>query len=108
MVLTLLAICTGIVTLAFGADRFVAAAVLLARRLGVSPLFVGLTIVSVGTSFPELLVTTTAVLSDHSAMGLGNVVGSNIANVFLVLLKFRFCYSIFMRKATSTLTTPSA
>ena len=85
MVLTLLAICTGIVTLAFGADRFVAAAVLLARRLGVSPLFVGLTIVSVGTSFPELLVTTTAVLSDHSAMGLGNVVGSNIANVFLVL-----------------------
>jgi len=85
MVLTLLAICTGIALLAFGAERFVGAAASLARRLGVSPLFVGLTIVSAGTSFPELLVSTTAVLSGHSAMALGNVLGSNIANVFLVL-----------------------
>jgi cation:H+ antiporter len=75
----------GIALLAFGADRFVGAAASLARRLGVSPLFVGLTIVSVATSFPELLVSTTAVLSGHSAMALGNVLGSNIANVFLVL-----------------------
>ena len=85
MVLTFLAICTGIALLAFGAERFVGAAASLARRLGVSPLFVGLTIVSAGTSFPELLVSTTAVLSGHSAMALGNVLGSNIANVFLVL-----------------------
>jgi cation:H+ antiporter len=85
VVLTLLAISMGIALLAFGADRFVGAAASLARRLGVSPLFVGLTIVSVATSFPELLVSTTAVLSGHSAMALGNVLGSNIANVFLVL-----------------------
>ena len=85
MVITLLAICLGIALLAFGAERFVGAAASLARRLGVSPLFVGLTIVSMGTSFPELLVSSTAVLSGHSAMGLGNVLGSNIANVFLVL-----------------------
>jgi cation:H+ antiporter len=85
VVLTLLAICTGIALLTFGAERFVGAAASLARRLGVSPLFVGLTIVSAGTSFPELLVSTTAVLSGHSAMALGNVLGSNIANVFLVL-----------------------
>ena len=85
MVLTFLTICTGIALLAFGAERFVGAAASLARRLGVSPLFVGLTIVSAGTSFPELLVSTTAVLSGHSAMALGNVLGSNIANVFLVL-----------------------
>ena len=85
MVLTILAICLGITLLAFGAERFVGAAASLARRLGVSPLFVGLTIVSMGTSFPELLVSSTAVLSGHSAMGLGNVLGSNIANVFLVL-----------------------
>jgi len=85
VVLALLAILSGIVLLAFGADRFVDAAASLARRLGVSPLFVGLTIVSMGTSFPELLVSTTAVLSGHSAMGLGNVLGSNIANIFLVL-----------------------
>ena len=85
MVLTFLTICTGIALLAFGAERFVGAAASLARRLGVSPLFVGLTIVSAGTSFPELLVSSTAVLSGHSAMALGNVLGSNIANVFLVL-----------------------
>jgi cation:H+ antiporter len=85
MFIILLAICMGIAGLTFGADRFVGAAAHLATRLGVSPLFVGLTIVSVGTSFPELLVTTTAVLDGHSAMGLGNVLGSNIANVFLVL-----------------------
>jgi cation:H+ antiporter len=85
VVLTILAICLGIALLAFGAERFVGAAASLARRLGVSPLFVGLTIVSMGTSFPELLVSSTAVLSGHSAMALGNVLGSNIANVFLVL-----------------------
>ena len=83
--LTLLATCLGIAVLAFGADRFVGTAASLARRLGVSPLFVGLTIVSVGTSFPELVVSTTAVFSGHSAIAVGNVLGSNIANVFLVL-----------------------
>ena len=85
MVLTLLAICAGIALLTFGADCFVGSAAALARRLGVSPLFVGLTIVSVGTSAPELLVSITAVLSGHPEIGLGNVLGSNIANVFLVL-----------------------
>jgi cation:H+ antiporter len=85
VVFTLLVICMGVALLTFGADRFVGAAASLARRLGVSPLFVGLTIVSVGTSSPELLVSITAVLSGHSAIGLGNVLGSNIANVFLVL-----------------------
>jgi cation:H+ antiporter len=85
VLLTLLAICAGIALLTFGADRFVGAAASLAQRLGVSPLFVGLTIVSVGTSFPELVVSSTAVLSGHPAVGLGNVLGSNIANVFLVL-----------------------
>ena len=85
MVITLLATCMGIAVLAFGADRFVGAAASLARRLGVSPLFIGLTVVSMGTSFPELVVSTTAVLSGHSAIAVGNVLGSNIANVFLVL-----------------------
>ena len=85
MLLTLLAICAGIALLTFGAERFVGAAASLAQRLGVSPLFIGLTIVSVGTSFPELVVSTTAVLSGHPAVGVGNVLGSNIANVFLVL-----------------------
>ena len=85
MLLTFLAICAGIALLTFGADRFVGAAASLAQRLGLSPLFIGLTLVSVGTSFPELVVSSTAVLSGHPAVGVGNVLGSNIANVFLVL-----------------------
>ncbi len=75
----------GLTALAIGADRFVAGAASLASSLRISPLVVGLTVVSLGTSLPELLVTTTAVLVGHSSMGLGNVLGSNISNICLVL-----------------------
>ena len=75
----------GLTALAIGADRFVAGAVSLASSLRISPLVVGLTVVSLGTSLPELLVTTTAVIVGHSSMGLGNVLGSNISNICLVL-----------------------
>ncbi len=70
----------GLTALAIGADRFVAGAASLASSLKISPLVVGLTVVSLGTSLPELLVTTTAVIVGHSSMGLGNVLGSNISN----------------------------
>ena len=75
----------GLTALAIGADRFVAGAASLASSLRISPLVVGLTVVSLGTSLPELLVTTTAVIVGHSSMGLGNVLGSNISNICLVL-----------------------
>jgi len=75
----------GLTALAIGADRFVAGAASLASSLKISPLVVGLTVVSLGTSLPELLVTTTAVIVGHSSMGLGNVLGSNISNICLVL-----------------------
>ena len=66
----------GFTALAIGADRFVSGAASLASRLRISPLVVGLTVVWLGTSLPELLVTTTAVIVGHSSMGLGNVLGS--------------------------------
>ena len=75
----------GLAGLAIGADRFVTGAASLARSLRISPLVVGLTVVSLGTSLPELLVTTTAVVVGHSSIGLGNVLGSNISNICLVL-----------------------
>ena len=75
----------GLTALAIGADRFVAGAASLASSLRISPLVVGLTVVSLGTSLPELLVTTTAVIVGHSSIGLGNVLGSNISNICLVL-----------------------
>ena len=75
----------GLAGLAIGADRFVASAASLASSLRISPLVIGLTVVSLGTSLPELLVTSTAVVVGHSSMGLGNVLGSNISNICLVL-----------------------
>jgi cation:H+ antiporter len=85
MVLFIAVLVIGLAGLAIGADRFVAGAASLANRLRISPLVVGLTVVSLGTSLPELLVTTTAVIVGHSSMGLGNVLGSNISNICLVL-----------------------
>ena len=85
MVLFVGTLVLGLAGLAIGADRFVAGAASLTYRLRISPLVVGLTVVSLGTSLPELLVTTTAVFVGHSSVGLGNVLGSNISNICLVL-----------------------
>ncbi|MFA9461297.1 calcium/sodium antiporter [Thiohalorhabdus methylotrophus] len=75
----------GLLLLVWGAERFVHGAGGLARSLGVSTLVIGLTVVSLGTSAPELLVNLTAQLTGVPAMAFGNVVGSNIANIGLVL-----------------------
>lgn len=74
----------GFVLLVWGADKFVAGASALARRLGVSPLLVGLTIVAFGTSAPELAVSLTAALQGANEIAVGNVVGSNIFNMLVV------------------------
>lgn len=75
----------GLVLLLVGADALVRGAATVASRIGVSPVVVGLTIVAFGTSLPELAITVGSGRSDDAALGLGNVVGSNIANVLLVL-----------------------
>ena len=85
MTLYILGLLGGIIGLAWGADRFVDGASSLAGRLGISPLLIGLTLVSLGTSLPELLVTLTATLSDLPDIAVGNVVGSNISNIALIL-----------------------
>ena len=71
--------------LILGAEALVRGAVGLARRLGISALAVGLTIVAFGTNSPELLVNARAAASGHAVIGLGNVVGANISNVLLIL-----------------------
>ncbi|BDZ41438.1 hypothetical protein GCM10025865_07370 [Paraoerskovia sediminicola] len=75
----------GLVVLVGGAELLVRGATALATRWGMSPLVIGLTVVSVGTSAPELAVSTGAVLSGETDLAVGNVVGSNIANILLVL-----------------------
>ncbi len=75
----------GLVIMALAGNALVSGAVSLAGRMGVSPLFAGIFIVGFGTSAPEMIVSLDAALSDRSGLALGNIVGSNIANVFLVL-----------------------
>ncbi|WP_034618414.1 calcium/sodium antiporter [Oleidesulfovibrio alaskensis] len=69
----------------FGADRLVEGASALARRVGISELVIGLTIVALGTSLPEFLVSFTAAVTGYSSISVANVVGSNIFNLGLIL-----------------------
>ncbi|MHA1599268.1 MAG: calcium/sodium antiporter [Alphaproteobacteria bacterium] len=75
----------GFVLLLGGGDALVRGAVALAERLGVSPLVIGLTIVAYGTSAPELFVSLDALLSGAPGITIGNAVGSNIANILLII-----------------------
>ena len=75
----------GLVILAFGGDLLVKSAVSITKKMNVSPLLIGVTVVSFGTSFPELLVSLQAAIDGNSGIAIGNVVGSNIANIGLVL-----------------------
>ncbi len=85
MLITGLLLVLGLACLVFGADWFVKGAAGLADAMGVSPLVIGLTVVAYGTSMPELVVSAVAALDGSSAIALGNVVGSNIANIGLIL-----------------------
>ncbi|MEY3015278.1 MAG: hypothetical protein RIT45_4013 [Pseudomonadota bacterium] len=75
----------GLVSLVVGGDGMVRGAATAARLAGVSPLVVGLTIVAFGTSAPELAVSLTSGLADMAPLAVGNVVGSNIFNILLIL-----------------------
>jgi len=75
----------GLIYLLMGGDLLVRGAVALARRARVPPVIIALSVVAFGTSLPELVVNLRAVLTGYPGIGIGNVVGSNIANVFLVV-----------------------
>lgn len=82
---SILLVAGGLVLLALGGELLVRGAVGMAARLGISPLLAGLTIVGFGTSMPELATSVQAALGGSPGIALGNVVGSNIANILLVL-----------------------
>jgi cation:H+ antiporter len=90
----------GLVLLVFGGDYLVKGASGLALRLNISPMLVGITIVSLGTSAPELLVSVSAALKGKPDIAMGNVVGSNIANVALILGITALIFPIAIRKRT--------
>ncbi|KZN51320.1 calcium/sodium antiporter [Pseudoalteromonas luteoviolacea] len=85
MVLSFVILILGFIALVWSADRFVFGAAALAKNFGVPTLIVGLTIVAMGSSAPEMMVAAQAALSDKTDTAVGNAVGSNIANILLVL-----------------------
>ncbi len=82
--LLLLQLFSGLIYLLFGGDLLVRGSVALARKFHVPPMIIALTVVAFGTSLPELVVVVQATVSGYPGLVLGNVVGSNIANVLLV------------------------
>lgn len=85
MILATLFLLVGLVLLVKGADWLVDGASSLAYRLGVTPFVIGLTIVAFGTSAPELVVNLVAAFSGNTDIAIGNILGSNIANILLIL-----------------------
>lgn len=85
MFLAIFLILAGLTVLIFGAKFLVSGAASLARKMGIPPLIVGLTVVAFGTSAPELIVNVFAALQGSADIAIGNVIGSNIANVLLIL-----------------------
>ncbi len=85
MLMAWLAIIGGFALLMWSAERFVLGGSALARNLGVSPLIIGMVVMGFGTSLPEMLVSGIAAANGNPALGIGNAIGSNIANIGLVL-----------------------
>lgn len=82
---SILLVAGGLVLLALGGELLVRGAVGMAARLGISPLLAGLTIVGFGTSMPELATSVQAAMAGSPGIAIGNVVGSNIANILFIL-----------------------
>jgi cation:H+ antiporter len=85
MLMTVLTLLGGLVLLVVGGELLVRGSVRVAEKLGVSPLLIGLTLVGFGTSTPELVTSVEASLLGSPGIAVGNVVGSNIANILLIL-----------------------
>ncbi len=90
----------GFVFLVWGADRFVAGASATARNFGVSPMIIGLTVVGFGTSAPEMVVSGVASLQGNPGLAVGNAIGSNIANIALILGVAALIYPLQIHSGT--------
>ncbi|MDG2460131.1 MAG: calcium/sodium antiporter [Luminiphilus sp.] len=99
-------ILVGLVALVWSADRFVDGASAIAKQAGLTPMLIGLTVVSVGTSAPEVLISVMASTSGSGALAVGNALGSNIANVGLVLGLTLFVAPIAINRDTTFIDLP--
>jgi cation:H+ antiporter len=100
MLANLVQLIGGFLLLVWAADRLVAGASALARNLGVSPLIIGLTIVGFGTSAPEMVVSAVATFRGNAGLAVGNAIGSNIANMGLILGFTALIYPLRLESTT--------
>ncbi len=96
----------GFTLLLYGGKFLVTSGVALADRFNISPLVIGLTVVSFGTSAPELFVSVTAAIKNHPEVAIGNVIGSNISNVALVLALTAIIFPITVRSNSVKIDAP--
>ena len=89
----------GLAAVVWSADKFIDGAAATARSLGVSPLMVGITIVGFGTSAPEILISIFAALQGNPGLAVGNAIGSNIANIALILGGTACFYTLFISQS---------
>ncbi len=85
MLVSLVLLTVGFVLLVRGADTFVDGAVGVARRFKIPPIIIGTTLVAIGTSAPEAAISITAAIAGSDGVSIGNIIGSNITNIFLIL-----------------------
>lgn len=106
MFLNIIMIVVGFVLLVKGADILVDGASNIAKKLHIPEIIVGLTIVSIGTSMPELFVSVTSSIEGHADMSIGNIIGSNVCNLMLILGLSAVISSIKFQKQTKRIEIP--
>ena len=100
MFLQVIILLAGFLFLVKGADWFVEGAASIAKKLGIPQLIIGLTIVAMGTSMPEAAVSITAAINKNAGITIGNVVGSNILNIFIILGITAVITNVAIQKST--------
>lgn len=85
MLLAMALLIIGLLLVVYGADRLVFSAAILCRSTGISPLIIGMTVVSIGTSLPEIIIACAAALNGQQDLAVGTAIGSNITNIMLIL-----------------------
>ena len=100
MFLQVIILLAGFLFLVKGADWFVEGAASIAKKLGIPQLIIGLTIVAMGTSMPEAAVSITAAMNKNAGITIGNVVGSNILNIFIILGITAVITNVAIQKST--------
>src|SRR3989338_2514496 len=100
MILNIILFAIGLAVSIYGADFLVRGSSSIAKKSGLSPLFIGLTIVAFGTSMPELVVNLFASFKGNNDIAIGNILGSNIANILLILGISSVIYPLTLKKTT--------